>query len=99
MCDTILASPQTTARGFMLFGKNSDRRRNEAQAVEFHARARHEPGANVRCTYITIPQVSHTHAVLLCRPFWMWGAEMGANEHGVVIGNEGLQARSPAPQD
>ena len=99
MCDTILATPQSAASRAMLFGKNSDRRRNEAQAVEIHPRTNHAPGASVRCTYITIPQVLQTHAVLLCRPFWMWGAEMGANEHGVVIGNEGLHSRSPSPQE
>jgi secernin len=98
MCDTILAPPQSTAGHVMLFGKNSDRRRNEAQAVELHPRTTHPPGAGVHCTYITIPQVSLTHAVLLCRPFWTWGAEMGANEHGVVIGNEALYARGPAPE-
>jgi secernin len=98
MCDTLLATPDSTAERTMLFAKNSDRQRNEAQSVEYFPGADHEPGSRLKCTYLTIPQAPRTHAVLLCRPFWMWGAEMGANEHGVVIGNEGLQARSAAPQ-
>lgn len=98
MCDTILAPPNSTADGVMLFGKNSDRQRNEAQTVEYFPRADHDRGSQISCTYITIPQVARTHATLLCRPFWIWGAEMGANERGVVIGNEGLTARGPAPE-
>lgn len=43
-----------------------------------------------QCTYIEIDQTAHTHAVVLSKPSWMWGAEMGANEHGVVIGNEAV---------
>ena len=99
MCDTLMALGDATATHEMLFGKNSDRQRNEAQGVELIGSADHPPGATVQCTYLTLPQVRRTHSVLLCRPFWMWGAEMGANEHGVVIGNEGLIARSPAPQE
>jgi hypothetical protein len=98
MCDTILAPQISTGAHVMLFGKNSDRQRNEAQAVELHPAVDHLFDASARCTYITIPQVPHSHAVLLCRPFWIWGAEMGANEHGVGIGNEGLHARTPAPE-
>jgi secernin len=98
MCDTILAPPGSTAQHIMLFGKNSDRQRNEAQAVEYFPSADHAPDAQLTCTYITIPQVRHTHAVLLSRPFWSWGAEMGANEYGVVIGNEAVHARS-APSE
>lgn len=76
----------------MLFAKNSDRERNEAQALEFKPAAEHEAGASLLCTYITIPQVRHTNACVISRPCWMWGAEMGANEHGVVIGNEAMHA-------
>lgn len=99
MCDTIVALGSTTGNAAVLFGKNSDRQRNEAQAVEHVPSERYAAGAAVRCTYLTIPQVERTNALLVCRPFWTWGAEMGANEHGVVIGNEGLHARCPAPQE
>ena len=98
MCDTIIASPDCTGDHVMLFGKDSDRQRNEAQTVELLPGADYPTGAQLTCTYITIPQARRTHGVLVCRPFWIWGAEMGANEHGVVIGNEALHARSPAPE-
>ena len=99
MCDTLVATPEVTADGVMIFGKNSDREPNEAQYLYFAPAARHAAGSSVRCTYIEIPQVRHTYAVLLSRPFWMWGAEMGANQHGVVIGNEAVFSKVPASKE
>ena len=96
MCDTLVALPSATARGATLFAKNSDRERNEAQFLEMTPRARHDAGEAVHLTYVAIPQAPLTHACLLSRPFWMWGAEMGANEHGVVIGNEAVHSMVPA---
>ena len=95
MCDTLVALPSATSDGAMLLAKNSDRHPNEAQVVELHAAREHAPGARLRCTYLEIPQAPKTHSVLLGRPFWMWGAEMGVNEHGVAIGNEAVFTREP----
>jgi len=89
MCDTFVALTD----GGVLLAKNSDRDPNEAQVLEWVAARDHPPGALVRCTWIDVPQVRHTHAALVSRPWWMWGAEMGANEHGVVIGNEAVFTR------
>jgi dipeptidase len=95
MCDTVVATPEVTADGVMVFGKNSDREPNEAHQLVRMPAAEHAPGSLLQCTYIEIPQVEHTHAVLLAKPFWMWGAEMGANEHGLVIGNEAVFTKVP----
>lgn len=94
MCDTLVALAPETPRGKLLFAKNSDRERNEAQVLEMHPSRR--GGGDLKLTYITLPEVAETHAVLISRPCWMWGAEMGANEHGVVIGNEALHSVIPA---
>src|SRR5690554_5764649 len=95
MCDTVVATREATADGVAVFGKNSDREPNEAHHLLYIPAAEHPAGARVQCTYLDIPQVERTYAVLLAKPFWIWGAEMGANEHGVVIGNEAVFTRVP----
>jgi len=95
MCDTIVATGAVTADGVALFGKNSDREPNEAHEIVVLPAADPTPGSVVHCTYLDVPQVAHTHAVLLAKPFWIWGAEMGANEHGVTIGNEAVFTKVP----
>ena len=89
MCDTLAALPQVTQAASLIFGKNSDREPLEAQAIAHFPRNNpHEK--LLQCTFIRIPQVELTYEVILSKPFQMWGAEMGANEHGVVIGNEAV---------
>ena len=85
MCDTL----GRIFPGGAVFAKNSDRSPNEVQVTEFHP-ARTGLSGEVACTYMRIPQVSETHAVLLSRPVWMWGAEIGVNEFGLCIGNEAV---------
>ena len=94
MCDTLVALANSTPDGSVIFGKNSDRPRSEAQLISYIPRKK-QTEKEVQCTYISIAQVNETASVILSQPFWIWGAEMGANEYGVVIGNEAVYSYEP----
>ena len=90
MCDTIGKIIDKKA----FFAKNSDRSPNEPQVLEWYPEMDHTE-STVKATYIEIDQVSHTNGILLSRPTWMWGGEMGVNQLGVCIGNEAVFTKGP----
>lgn len=86
MCDTVYLKRDNRT----FFGKNSDRSPNEAHLMIRLAGKRHSTGEELKATYVSVPQATETHPVVLLKPFWIWGAEMGYNECGLNIGNEAL---------
>ena len=92
-CSTLIALQSATKNGDIIFGKNSDRPVNESQPLEYFPPANHEMGEQVRCTYISIPQVKHTYGYIGSRPYNIFGFEHGINEKGVMIGNEAVTGR------
>jgi dipeptidase len=95
LCDTLVALGNVTKDGSVLFAKNSDREPNEPHNIVYLPGKEYEGGSEVQCTYISVPQVEETHTVLLLKPFWMFGCEMGSNEYGVTIGNEAVWSKEP----
>jgi secernin len=95
MCDTFVALPDATQKGDVIFGKNSDRPQGEIQDVVVFPAKKYSSNETIQCTYITIEQIEQTFAVILSKPRWMWGAEMGANECGIVVGNEAVWTVEP----
>lgn len=93
MCDTMVALGNSTRDGSVLFAKNSDRQPNEPLITIRIPRMQHPKGTKVKCTYLEIDQAEETYEVLLLKPSWMWGGEMGCNEFGLNIGNEAVFTR------
>lgn len=94
MCDTLWKR----LNGEIIFAKNSDRACNEPNLTVFIEGGKREE-KEVKCTYISIPEVKEVYSVLLVKPNWMWGAEMGINEHGVTIGNEAVFTKSKGKKE
>lgn len=98
-CDTFAVLPPGTEGNCVVFGKNSDRPGEEVQEVVYVPASDHSLPCKLLCTYIEIDQVAHTYATILSKPSWMWGAEMGANEHNVCIGNEAVWTKLNSDED
>lgn len=87
MCDTLGIG--SFGGDYALFAKNSDRSPNEPQLIELIPPKTHGE-KTLKATYIEVEQVKETYGLLLSRPSWMWGGEMGLNDCGVAIGNEAV---------
>lgn len=88
MCDTFVYVP-STPNAPIYFGKNSDREPNEAQAILYLPSGKRKL-SHISTTYTNVGVSMDCNAVLMSKPFQMWGAEMGVNEYGVTIGNEAV---------
>lgn len=93
MCDTMIALSNSTRDKDVLFAKNSDRQPNEPHIMIRVPRKNYKKGSKVKLTYIEIEQAEQTFEVLLLKPSWIWGCEMGSNEFGLNIGNEAVFTR------
>ena len=96
MCDTMVVLPHCSNDGSLLFAKNSDREPNEPHIIVRIPRRKIEAGEKINCTYISIDNPGtgeYTNEAILFKPSWIWGAEMGVNEKGLVIGNEAVFTR------
>lgn len=86
MCDTLALRHNNT----VWLAKNSDREPDEAQLVVRIPQVNNDDSKMLQTTYLEIPQTARQNAVILSKPFWIWGAEMGLNDKGVAIGNEAV---------
>lgn len=85
MCDTF----GIITKDYSIFAKNSDRSPNEVQVIQFIDGYKPKE-KKLKVTYTEVEQVTEVYSILISRPVWLWGAEMGVNEFGVCIGNEAI---------
>ena len=90
MCDVLVALPDATKNGSILFGKNSDRPVGECQVLHFSPAGRYKV---LECSYINLSLDKNHMATMGCRPYWCWGYETGMNEAGVIGGNTAVFTR------
>jgi hypothetical protein len=109
MCDTLFFRSAKNPDD-ALFAKNSDRHPAERQIFHFAPGSReltdtllydppdHYRKGPWRHLSEVFPSFSHPYGAFISRPVWMWGAEMGVNEHGLAIGNEALFSLKETPK-
>ncbi len=89
MCDIVFVKGDKETS---IVGKNSDRPYLESQEFIFLT-PKDDESDHIRATYIKIQKYKKRYSIILAKPFWMWGGEMGINECGVVICNVAIFSR------
>ena len=89
-CDSFVILASATEDKRVIVAKNSDREPNEANNLVYFPAKTYPKNTTLHCTYKAISQVEHTYAILLLKPYWIWGGEYGSNQHGVTIANEAV---------
>ncbi|CAF4309926.1 unnamed protein product [Adineta steineri] len=98
-CDTMVVMSDVTDDGSIIFGKNSDRQTNEPLSTRYIPSSINSLNSKVKATHIEIDQVEKTYSCILFSPTNIFGAEMGFNCHGLVVGNEALFTKIPSYND
>ncbi len=93
MSSTMIIAPDASPDGSVYFAKNSNRLPGECQLVVTLPPVERDAESVLHCTHLTITQEPRRYGVVLSKPWWAWGGEMGANDQGVVIGCEPLNTR------
>src|SRR5580698_6680999 len=93
--DLLVALPQATVQKNTLFGAN-EYSRGQRHQLRCLAAGQHPADESVRATYVRLPQIRNTCAVLGCQPERSWGFTHGANENHVAVGVTGWHSRLPA---
>jgi hypothetical protein len=93
--DLLVALPQATAHKTTLFGGNDYSPRGQRRQLRCLAGGHHSADESVRATYLRLPQVRQTYAVLGCQPPQCWGFAHGVNENHVAVGVTDWHSRLP----
>jgi dipeptidase len=79
ICDTLAAFKNSASDGSVILAKNSNGAPNEGHGLLFFPQKKDGPDTEkVKSSYIEIPQVRETCAVVLDAPDWMFGHGMRA---------------------
>ncbi len=112
MCDTAVLFDRQRPGQPSYFAKNSDRDTTELQLIHvardplqdfaqqpYLERVERYVQYNLPALRQAMAEFDHPYSAVLSRPVWMWGAEMGVNQHGVAIGNEAVFSQEPTPDE